>query len=135
MIVGALSKVIRFNYAMLSWDLFPMQSGCISYFWRGVIGYIPALRARISHEVRFRLETLFWKDPWLNGIAPMHIWPEILWNSLQQNGFVHELAHLLSVTPFADYPMFIRSRSSFEIVTGRLGILKLGNSLGMVSSQ
>lgn len=47
-------------------------------------------------------ETLFWKNRWLNGRAPMLIWPEEFSASHQQNDTVRDMIHMLSEAPFMD---------------------------------
>lgn len=51
------------------------------------------------------IETLFWKDCWLNGRAPMLLWPDIYRDTQHHNDIVWELAHLLSEAPFSDDPI------------------------------
>lgn len=105
-----LSEVIRFNYSLAHWDLFPRRIGRMSFIWRGVISCVPVLRACISHEIRTGQKTLFWKDPWLNGITPRYIWPELFCNSPHQNASVCDLAHLLTTRPFTEWAEGYSSR-------------------------
>lgn len=105
-----LSEVIRFNYSLAHWDLFPRRIGRMSFIWRGVISCVPILRACISHEIRIGQKTLFWKDPWLNDITPRYIWPELFCNSPHQNASVCDLAHLLTTRPFTEWAEGYSSR-------------------------
>lgn len=36
--------VIQFNYVMARWNMFPRQEDRISFFWKKVLGCLPALR-------------------------------------------------------------------------------------------
>lgn len=84
------AKVIQFNYGLSRAKLWPYQTGRISFFWKGVLTCLPALRSCVSYEIVTGKETLFWKDGWLNGIAPMSLWPEEFGASRRPNGTVHE---------------------------------------------
>lgn len=92
-----------FNYSVSHSDLFPRRLSRSSFFWKGVISCVLALRACISHEIRSGRETFFWKDPWLNGVAPRYIWPESYGNSRQQNGTVLDCAHMLTTATYLEY--------------------------------
>lgn len=98
------SKVILFNYGGPSWNMFPRQSGRISFFWKGVSRCLPPLRGCISFDINSGKETLFWKDNWLNGWAPRLVWPDIYFATHQQNGSVWDLRLLLSEPPFSVEP-------------------------------
>lgn len=70
------ANVICFNYGLVCWNMFPRLAGRISFFWKGVSSCLPTFKGCILHNISFGNETLFWKDRWLNGIVPMHQWPE-----------------------------------------------------------
>lgn len=89
------AKVIQFNYGFSRASLWPNQSGRISFFWRGVLSCLPALRSCFSNEVITGKETFFWKDYWIIGIALMYLWPAEFRASSCPNGTIHELIHLL----------------------------------------
>lgn len=82
------AKVIQFNYGSSRSKLWPKQIGRISFFWKGVLTCLPALRSCFAHEVVTGKKTLFWTDGWLNGITPMNLWPEEFRVSRCPNGTI-----------------------------------------------
>ncbi|XP_039134216.1 uncharacterized mitochondrial protein AtMg00310-like [Dioscorea cayenensis subsp. rotundata] len=56
------AKVILFNYGSTRSKLWPNQAGRISFFWKGVLNYLPALRSCLAQDVVSNKDTLFWKD-------------------------------------------------------------------------
>lgn len=56
---------------------------------------LSALRGCVLHEVVSGSETLFWRDSWLAGKAPMYVLPEEFRGSNNPNGSVHEQQYLL----------------------------------------
>lgn len=94
------AKVIQFNYGRDCSKLWPSQVGRISFFWKGVLNSLPTLRGCLLHEVKFGMDTLFWKDCWLNGRAPMYLWPEDYSACPRPDGTFQELIHLLDELPF-----------------------------------
>ncbi|KAH7685602.1 hypothetical protein IHE45_04G050900 [Dioscorea alata] len=54
--------IILFNYGGMHWNLFPRETRRISYFWKGVIGYLPPFRCCTFHVTSSGAETFFWKD-------------------------------------------------------------------------
>lgn len=94
--------MVQFNYGVSRWNLFPRYLGRISYFWKRVLNCLPALRSCVAHCILSRTETLFGKDQWLNGWAPMYIWPEEFKKTLNPNGSIHDLEFLCSEEPFME---------------------------------
>lgn len=93
------ADIIQFNYNLSRWNMFPRQTGRISFFWKGVLNSLPAFRGCVHHEVVAGTETFFWKDNWFNGRAPMFIWPEEFKDSEAPNGTVYDLRFLLGRAP------------------------------------
>lgn len=56
----------------------------------------------MSYKELIRPEPLFWKDRWLNGRAPMYLWPEKCRRNHFSNGTVRELCSLLAEAPFSE---------------------------------
>ncbi|XP_039134175.1 uncharacterized protein LOC120271557 [Dioscorea cayenensis subsp. rotundata] len=94
-------KILRFNYKDPIWDLYKHPRGRISYFWSGVSRCLLAFRECVTVHVKSGSETLFWKDRWFNGLAPMYIWAEEFLVSPRPNGTIRELAFLLTAPRFA----------------------------------
>lgn len=94
--------VIRFNYGAFSWNMFPRYSGRISYFWKKVTSRLPTFRGCVSYVINLGMETLFWKDQWLNGRTPMYLWSDEFNRSRYPNGTVHDLEYLLYKSPFSE---------------------------------
>ncbi|XP_039123372.1 uncharacterized protein LOC120259989 [Dioscorea cayenensis subsp. rotundata] len=115
------SKVIQFNYDPIRTLSWPIQSGRVSFFWKGVLTCLPALRNCISHEVSSGKDTLFWKDGWLNGIAPMNLWPEEFYTCRRPNGTIHELGHLLDEVPCIDNDLIDQVRAKVRRPDNLLG--------------
>lgn len=67
------AKVVQFNYGLVRWNLHPLQTGRVSFFWKGVHNCLPALRNCLVKEPQNGLETLFWKDNWIIGWAPRYL--------------------------------------------------------------
>lgn len=63
---------------------------------------LPPMRCCIDSVVNSGTETLFWKDRWCMGRAPMYIWPELFSLSARQNATFNELGHLLEEQPFCE---------------------------------
>lgn len=114
-------KVIQFNYGSAKAMLWPNQFGRISFFWKGVLTSLPALRSCISHEVTSGKETLFWKDGWINVIAPMNLWPDKSSMSRCPNGTLHELVHLLDESPFNGNEFICQVRANVRRPVSQLG--------------
>lgn len=72
----------------------------ISFFWRGVMSVLPTLRCGVTSDINSGSETFFWKDRWLNGRAPMYVWPELFRSCGQEVATFSELVHLLEEQPF-----------------------------------
>lgn len=53
------TAVIQFNYGWTRWNMFSRHTSKISYFWIGVVIYLPALRSSTMHKVNSRVKTLF----------------------------------------------------------------------------
>ncbi|XP_039123610.1 cysteine-rich receptor-like protein kinase 25 [Dioscorea cayenensis subsp. rotundata] len=64
------------------------------------------------------METLFWKDHWFNGLAPMQLWPNAFLNTLRQDDTVFELAHLLNCPPFTDDPAATQLHDKLQFASG-----------------
>ncbi|XP_039134949.1 uncharacterized protein LOC120272251 [Dioscorea cayenensis subsp. rotundata] len=96
------AEVIQFNYGLSRSNLWPNQSGRISFFWKGVLSCLPALRSCLSHKISTGKETFFWRDCWINGVAPMHLWPVEYSECRHTNSTIYELRHLLEEQPFID---------------------------------
>lgn len=94
-------NVIQFNYGIAHWNMFPRQSGRVSFFWKGVMSSLPALRGCILQGVNTRMETPFWKDHWVNGCAPMFLCLEEFRRSQAPNGTIRELLSLFDQVPFS----------------------------------
>lgn len=113
------ADVVQFNYGVSRWNLYPRYSGRISFFWKGVLNCLPALRNCVNHGINSGMETLFWKDNWLNRRAPMFIWQEEFSRTLHPNGSIFDLSFLLYETPFAENADVISFRNSSR-ATGRV---------------
>lgn len=85
---------------------------------------LPALRRCILHDVHSGSETLFWKDRWLNGRAPLNLRPKDFCNCLCPNGLVKDLYALLYDEPFADDPDVIGVRNQLQYPTTVAGDTK-----------
>ncbi|XP_039145636.1 uncharacterized protein LOC120282866 [Dioscorea cayenensis subsp. rotundata] len=96
------ARVIKFNYNLTSWNMFSLPRGRVSFFWSGVLKGLSAFNGCVTVKVHFGMEALFWKDRWLNGRAPMHLWPNEFLASPMQNASVFDLRHLLVQQPFSD---------------------------------
>lgn len=94
--------MIQFNYGMTRWNLHPPQTGRISFFWKGILSCLLALRGCLLKEPFNGLETLFWKDCWINGRAPMYVWPVEYRDCLRPNGTVKDLIHLCDEIPLME---------------------------------
>lgn len=94
------AEVIQFNYGCRRWDMFPRGRGRISFFWKGVLSVLPALRCGVSSVINSGTETYFWKDRWLSGRAPMNVWHDLFRSSNQKEAVFSELVHLLESHPF-----------------------------------
>lgn len=110
------AKVILFNYGSCQSMMWPRQTGRISFFWKGVLSCLPALRGCFSYEVITGKETFFWKDGWLGGCASMNWWPEEFHASHYPNGTVHELIHLLDERPFVSNEFISQIRARMRNV-------------------
>lgn len=73
--------------------------------------YLPALRRRVAHSVSSGTKILFWKDRWLNGQAPMLIWPEEFRGSLNPNSSICDFEYLCSEEPFAEHEDVVSFRN------------------------
>ncbi|XP_039137393.1 uncharacterized protein LOC120274920 [Dioscorea cayenensis subsp. rotundata] len=97
--------VVLISYSSITvlfrWNMFPRQTGRISYFWKGVLSCLPAFRGYVLHEVSSGTETLLWKDSWFAGRAPMFIWPEEFKRASEPNGTVCEMGYLLNQASFS----------------------------------
>ncbi|XP_039143935.1 uncharacterized mitochondrial protein AtMg00310-like [Dioscorea cayenensis subsp. rotundata] len=98
------AKILRFNYGGPNWDLFRRTTSRVSFFWSGVDQCLPAFSGCVSVQVKDGANSLFWKDRWFNGRAPMNIWPESFLLSRSPNGTVREMPYLLASSPFASDP-------------------------------
>ncbi|XP_039122026.1 uncharacterized protein LOC120258641 [Dioscorea cayenensis subsp. rotundata] len=72
------------------------------FLLEGSIDGLPALRCCFKREIYSSAETLFWKDRWLNGRAPMFVWQDIFNSCTQQNASFNELESLLDEQPFCE---------------------------------
>lgn len=61
-------------------------------------------RGCVSVNVKSGSESLFWKDRWLNALAPMNIWPNEFLASSFPHGTMRELSLLLQRPPFMNDP-------------------------------
>ncbi|XP_039123641.1 uncharacterized protein LOC120260266 [Dioscorea cayenensis subsp. rotundata] len=95
------ANVILFNYGMQRWNMFPRLSGRVSFFWKGVLSCLPALRGCVLQGVSSGMETLFWKYRWINGCAPMFLWPEEFSRTTAPNGTVREMLTVCGQAPFS----------------------------------
>lgn len=102
------AKAIQFNYGIQRWNMFPRQSGRVSFFWKGVLSCLPALRGCVLHGVNSGTETIFWKDRWVGGRAPMYMWPEEFSRTQAPNGMISELSSLLDLAPYSTNPDKVR---------------------------
>lgn len=98
-IAGVGRRLFNLIMVCLVGIFFPQCPSRISFFWKGVVSCLPALRFGVSHIVKSGDETLFWKDKWFNGLAPMNVWPEEFRVPRQPNGSVRDLCHLLASAP------------------------------------
>lgn len=132
------TNVIHFTYGLVGWNMFPRLTGWISFFWEGVYNFLLAFRGCILHGINSGEKTLFWKDRWLNGIAPMHQWLKEFRACPHPNGTVQELGHMFEVVPFSGYRETWQVRDRLRLLGGELGdkkwwILK-GNGVFSVKS-
>ncbi|XP_039146846.1 uncharacterized protein LOC120284108 [Dioscorea cayenensis subsp. rotundata] len=72
------------------------------------LGRTFAVRRSKVDEVKSGADSLFWKDRWFNGLAPMHIWLESFLLSRIPNGTVRELAPLLASPSFDSDPLLLQ---------------------------
>lgn len=96
--------MIQFNYKIFNWNLFPIQTGRISFVWKEASSCLAVLRGCITQGVIFGAETLFLKDWWLNGSALMFLWSDAFRDNQHRNDTIRDLAHLLDKVPFLDNP-------------------------------
>lgn len=97
-------QVLKFNYINPIGVLSRRPRGRVSYFWSGESNCLSAFRACVTVEIHSGADSFFWKDRWLNGLAPMNIWPDEFLETARPNGTVRELVSLLSRSPFAEAP-------------------------------
>lgn len=71
----------------------------------------------VSHVLNSGTETLFWKDGWLNGRAPMYYWPNDFMCSCCFNGTVRELEYLLAESPFIEVEGVLPIRDRVRVST------------------
>lgn len=132
------ATVIHFNYGTDCWNLFKRHTGRISFFWRSVINCLPAFRKCVSHKINLGTETLFWKDNWIEGRAPMYLWPEDFQASCASNSIVSELANVLERLSFSTFPDLRPLRdqlhSSSRLVRDQKRWCLTGNSIFSVKS-
>lgn len=90
-------KVISFNYYQNSptWNLYFHPPRRKSFFWNGLSNCISAFRACLTPCIFDGTATLFWFDRWINGCAPMHLWPVQFRDSHQPLGTLRELKGLM----------------------------------------
>ncbi|XP_039120313.1 uncharacterized protein LOC120256691 [Dioscorea cayenensis subsp. rotundata] len=108
------AKVIKFNYNLSSWNLFCLPRGRVSFFWSGVLKGFSAFNGCVTVKVCSGMESLFWKDRWLNGRAPMHLWPNEFSACSMQNATMFDLRHLLNRQPFSsdhEFVLFLANRN------------------------
>lgn len=94
------TEFILFNYGSSNWNLYPPNMNRVSFFWKGVLSYLPAFHSCIRSDIWSGSESLFRKDRWLCGRAPMNLWPELFSNSNDQNAMFKDLEHWLGELPF-----------------------------------
>ncbi|XP_039140399.1 uncharacterized protein LOC120277606 [Dioscorea cayenensis subsp. rotundata] len=111
---GEGTEVIHFNYGSVSWDMFPRTSGRMSFFWKGVLKILPVLRCCVTSTINSGSETFFWKDRWLNGRAPMNVWPELYCESKWRDATFEELGHLLENQPYCEDEGVIQFRDRWR---------------------
>lgn len=68
--VGA--KVIQFNYGGTRGST-TAPAGRISFFLKGVLSCLSAMRHCLEIEINSGKDTLFWRDRWHYGRAPMYL--------------------------------------------------------------
>lgn len=73
-----------------------------------------ACRSCFTHKVVTEKDTLFWKDGWLDGCAPMNLWPDIFRASHYPNGTIHELIPYLDEPPFIGNMLINQIRASMH---------------------
>ncbi|XP_039126955.1 uncharacterized protein LOC120263117 [Dioscorea cayenensis subsp. rotundata] len=115
------ANVVKFNYGLESWNLFPRPAGRISFFWKGVMSCLPSLRGCILQSVNSGTTTLFWKDRWVDGQAPMYIWPDEFRRTSSPDGTVCDLLPLFEETPFNANPVLADLRVRLRRPLGDLG--------------
>lgn len=126
--------MVQFNYSLSRWNLLSRQTGRISFsffFWKEVSSCLPALRGFILQGINTGDETLFWKDRWLNGRAPMCLWLDEFKDSQHPNDTVHNLIHLLNEPPFMENKDILhikdRLRASDGVTVGKKWWMLKGN--------
>lgn len=115
------ADVIQFNYGVSRWNMFPRKEGRISFFWKGLMSCLPALRCCILHGINSGRETLLWKDRWLNGRAPMFLWSKEFRRTQSPNGTVRKLSLLLAQTTLSDDVDFSTYGELLRSPVGELG--------------
>lgn len=63
---------------------------------------LSALRGCITQGVHSNTESLFWKDQWFNGKAPMFLCPDAFREYMHPNGTIKDLDPLLGNAPFLE---------------------------------
>lgn len=119
--------IVRYNYGISNWNLHIHQHGWASFYWGGFFCCLSALKGCTEQIVQDGSRSLFWKDKWLNGRAPMNIWPDSFTETDNPNGTVRELIHRLEFASFREdlevghffgglYPSCWLARGRFEMV-------------------
>lgn len=94
--------IVHYNYGVSNWNLHIRRQGWASFFWNDIFSYLLALEGCTEQIVRDNSRSLFWKDNWLNGRAPMNIWPDTFLETANPNGTVKELIHWLERASFQE---------------------------------
>lgn len=68
---------VHLNYRICNQNMFPKQTGRISFFQKGAINCLPMHRGCITQVVNFGARTFFLEDRWLNGQAPIFQWLDV----------------------------------------------------------
>lgn len=94
--------IVQYNYGVSNCNLHFRRQGRDSFFWSGIFSYLPALRECTEQIFRDSSRSLFCKDNWLFGQAPMNVWPDTFLESANPNGTIKDLIQCLERAPFRE---------------------------------